>query len=148
MHDVRIDLLWMIEVKNSFSFRFALRANIPLVISLKSQPSCWRVRALIRSSLTINPVHQLNTANLTLLKLVQTIKHALESARAKLDRVHRELLAGDELRSQVPERLCEFEVFWLGGHIHAAGPLEGFAGEGVAESGLGGLSVGVIFANG
>lgn len=88
------------------------------------------------SSLPINPVHQLNTTNLTLLQLLQPIKHALKSSRAKLHRVHGQLLAGDELRSQLPERLCEFEVLWLGGHVHAAGPLEGFAGEGVAESGL------------
>jgi hypothetical protein len=88
------------------------------------------------SSLAINPVHQLNTTDLTLLQLLQTIKHALESSRAELNRVHGELLAGDELRGQVPESLCEFEVLWLGGHVHAAGPLEGFAGEGVAEGGL------------
>lgn len=88
------------------------------------------------SSLTINPVHQLNTTNLALPKLVQPIKHTLQSSGTGLDRVHSELLASDKLRSQVPERLRELEVLWLCGHVHAAGPLESFAGEGVAESGL------------
>ena len=90
----------------------------------------------ITSSLPINPVNQLNTTNLTLLKLIQPIKHALQSARTSLNRVHSELLASNELRSQLPERLCEFEVLGLRRHVHAAGPLEGFAGEGVAEGGL------------
>lgn len=90
----------------------------------------------ITSSLPINPVNQLNTTNLTLLKLIQPIKHALQSARTSLNRVHSELLASNELRSQVPELLRELEVFGLCGHVHATGPFESLAGEGVAERGL------------
>jgi len=80
-----------------------------------------------------NLVHKLNTTDLTLLKLVQAVKHAIQTARADFGWVYSELLAGNELSSQVPEGLCEFEVLGLRGHVHAASPFEGFAGEGIAE---------------
>lgn len=81
-----------------------------------------------------NLVHQLNTTNLTRLQLLQAIQHALKPTLADLDRVHGDLLAGDELRGQVPESLAELEVLRLRGHVHAAGPFESFAYDGVAES--------------
>jgi hypothetical protein len=87
-------------------------------------------------SLSINPVNKLNTTDLALLKLVHSVKHTLKPSRTNLDWVHSELLAGKKLRSQFPERLRELEVLRLRRHVHAAGPFESFAGEGVAESSL------------
>jgi hypothetical protein len=82
----------------------------------------------------INLVNQLNTTNLTLPQLIQALQHALQAARANLSRVHSELLAREQLRSKLPERLAELKVLRLRGHVHAAEELEGFAGDGVAES--------------
>jgi hypothetical protein len=85
----------------------------------------------------INLINQLNTTNLTLPQLIQPLQHALKPARTNLGRVNSELLAREQLRSKLPERLAELKVLRLCGHVHAAEELEGFAGDGVAEGCLG-----------
>ena len=85
----------------------------------------------------INLINQLNPTNLTLPQLIKTLQHTLEAARANLGRVNSQLLAGEKLSSKLPESLAELEVLRLRGDVHAAEELEGFAGDGVAEGGLG-----------
>lgn len=50
--------------------------------------------------------------------------------------MHRNLLAGNELRAELPEALRELEILLAGGKFHAAGEFEELACEGVAEGGL------------
>jgi len=84
----------------------------------------------------INLVNQLDTADLTLPQLVQTLEHTLKTPRANFGRVDSELLAGEELGRKLPESLAKLEVLRLRGELHTAEELEGFASDGVAESSL------------
>jgi hypothetical protein len=81
------------------SFSILIMKDLKVLIFHEAITVPFRVQTRSCSDLAINPVNQLHTADLTLLELVQTIKHALKSTRANLGWVHSKLLAGNELGS-------------------------------------------------
>ena len=112
-----------VEVRGELGF-----FEVPYEVHLSRHPAAIHTYGL-------DVVHQLRSANLTLLQLLQPIKHALQPTLADLRRVHANLLLGQELGREVPELLALLEVIRVG-RDGVAGEAEALAGDGVGERGL------------